>query len=138
MSEKLSDLIIEAEKTTRGHAREQPTRKVPRIPWRYVFAMLLAGTFGYAGTRILAVLFPPSQKQIAEDLQTVLDRARDAIETSKAEAGKLPDALPNAALASVVKYEHDNTDYQLTATIMGVKVTMERSGRKTTELGDRR
>jgi len=133
----LSNLIQQAEKTAHSQAEAKPAPKSKPLPWRMIFSVLLAGVIAYAGTKVSAGLSPPSQKEVAHDLEAVLDRAHDVIETAKAESGELPEALPNAALASVVEYEHDRTGYQLTATIMGVKVTMERSGRKTTDMGEK-
>jgi hypothetical protein len=47
----------------------------------------------------------------------------------------LPDALPNASLAAVVQYEPDSNEYKLVATMMGVRVTLQKNGSKSTDVG---
>lgn len=78
---------------------------------------------------------PPSTTQTTRDLEAAVDAARKSIEDERSRTGRLPEALPNAALASVVRYEPDASTYKLSATILGVRVTLENDGHKTTETG---
>ena len=96
--------------------------------------VLLALTI-YVIASISARLTPPGSKEIARDLEIALEQARTAVEEAKNRTGKLPEALPNASLASVVRYEHQEDDYRLSTTIMGIRVTLEPDGRKHVEMG---
>lgn len=81
---------------------------------------------------------PPSAQQTARDLEAVVDAARQSVESVRSRTGQLPSALPNAALASVVRYEPDAGSYRLSATIMGVRVSLEPDGQKVTVTGEGR
>lgn len=81
-------------------------------------------------------LRPPSTQQTARDLEAVVDAARQSVEEARSQTGQLPAALPNAALASVVRYEPDAGSYRLSATIMGVRVSLEPDGKKLTVTGE--
>lgn len=135
MSDNLSELISQAENTSQQQAEARPAAKRKPIPFRLIFGVLLASVVAYAGTKISAALSPPTQKEVAHDLEVVIDKAHDAIEAAKTKTGELPDALPNAALASVVRYDHDKDTYSLSATILGIRVTLEPGGKKKTETG---
>ena len=78
---------------------------------------------------------PPSADIVARDLERVIDTARDSVEKSKSETGQLPEVLPSASLGSVVRYERGQSDYQLSATMLGVRVTLARDGKKIVEKG---
>lgn len=133
----LSSLINEAEKQI-DH-RDQTVARVSRprkkLPLGYILAGLLWAVIAFMGFKLWQQIRPPAEQQIEQDLDAVIEQAHAAIETAKADTGELPDALPDAALASVVGYEHDREGYKLTATIMGIRVTLERDGKKTTERG---
>lgn len=77
---------------------------------------------------------PPSRLQVAEDLERVLDMAKASVDAAKSGSGALPAAIPNASLAAVVVYEPGQQDYKLSATVMGVRVTLERDGSKTRDI----
>ncbi len=96
-------------------------------------ALLLAAA--YAVFTIWQAFAPPSPGKVEHDLDMAINAAHDVIEKTKADTGDLPDALPNAALAAVVRYEPEPTKvgYTLSATIMGIRVTLEPSGRKRVE-----
>jgi hypothetical protein len=87
---------------------------------------------------VWGALRPPTVQQTARDLEAVIDAARQSIESARTQTGQLPSALPNAALASVVRYEPDAGSYRLSATIMGVRVSLEPDGQKLTVTGEER
>ena len=55
---------------------------------------------------------------------------------AKSGSGTLPASIPNASLAAVVVYEPGQQDYKLSATVMGVRVTLERDGSKTRDTSE--
>ncbi len=87
-----------------------------------------------AGYQIWSRLAPPGDKQVAKDLENTVEQARAVIDQTRKETGQLPDALP-AAMASVVRYEKTDKAYKLSATVLGVRVTMESDGPKRTDFG---
>ncbi len=88
----------------------------------------------YSGMQIWARLAPPSEKQVEQDLEKTIDRARAALDEARQQTGQLPEQLP-AAMASVVRYERADKAYTLSATILGVRVTMTSDGIKRTDHG---
>lgn len=83
---------------------------------------------------IWSSLQPPALEQVARDLQATLHSARDSIEQSAGESGKLPDAIPSASLSTVIQYEPAMGTYTLSATVLGVRVTLQRDGTTLTEM----
>lgn len=129
----LSELIRQAdESVTEASARLSSNPKLRRafLGRRIVIVTLLAalGFFGYTVWRHAA---PPPKSSIADDLEYAVDLAKTAIDAAKSRTGELPAAIPNASIASVVRYENDAQGYKLSATMMGVRVTLERDGSKT-------
>lgn len=131
----LSRLINAAEhavdKKDARHA--PPSRKRPASPWLLVGILfaIIAASLG----ALWSELRPPGAADIARDLEAIVASARDAIEAARGASGELPAAVPNAALASVVRYEKGEKDYRLSATAMGVRVTREPDGKTRTERG---
>lgn len=78
---------------------------------------------------LVSISRPPPKKQVAEDLRQVLSQARDSVEASRDETGTLPPALPDAALAALADYEVEGDKYRLSATLLGVRVSMEWDGK---------
>lgn len=68
------------------------------------------------------------RKQV--ELEQVLLRARDAVEAARGAAGALPEALPHAALAAVVRYERGDTGYRLVASSGEVTVALDDAGNR--------
>jgi hypothetical protein len=133
----LSRLIDQAENQVSQQAARsaKASRKPGPSLFKPVMMALLAGLTVYAVFAIWTRLAPPGPAAITHDLEVVLERARDAVESAKKETGEYPDALPNASLASVVSYNHETDNYQLSATIMGIRVTLEPGGKKQIEKG---
>ena len=61
--------------------------------------------------------------------------ARQGVEAARVPRGKLPDTLPNAALAGLVAYTPVGNNYQLFSASGGISVTLEPDGRKTVRQG---
>jgi hypothetical protein len=74
------------------------------------------------------------RKQI--ELERVLVQARDALEAARDAAGALPEALPHAALASVVRYERGDAGYRLVASSGEVTVALDDAGNREVTLRD--
>jgi hypothetical protein len=131
----LSELLQQAESQVQRQAEARPARKRNPPPYRAIFSTLLVCLIVYSGYKVIAVFAPPDQQQATHDLEAVIEKAHVLVDKVKAETGELPDTLPNAALASVVRYDHDKDTYSLTATILGIRVTLEPGGKKKTETG---
>lgn len=113
------------------HAGQTPSLGMP--PW--AVPVLLATVIAITGSSLWSLLAPVSTQQVKHDLESAVDQARTVIDASRAKDGELPETLPNAALASVVRYEPDAGGYRLIASMMGVRVTLERDGKKSMETG---
>lgn len=133
----LADLIRQAESTAQKQAEAKLARKGKPVLFRLIFTVLLLGVVCYAGIKLSDALAPPSQQKVANDLGNVVERAHKLIDGIKQDTGELPKTLPNAALAAVVQYEPDpdKSRYRLTATVMGIRVTLQPNGHKITETG---
>lgn len=135
--DELAALIRQAEGVAAGQARRaEPKHAGPGVakPAMVVVLGLVAICAGYA---VWAMLAPPSADMVARDLQVVVEAARESIEKARGESGRLPDSLPNASLGAVVRYEHGTSDYSLSASVLGIRVTLQRDGRKSVEKGVR-
>ncbi len=131
----LASLIAKAQAEA-VRARPQPVAPRPRQPLgRAIVIAVLLSVVAMALHVLWDDLFTPPVRRTTRDLEAAVDAARESIERAKAQTGQLPSALPNAALATVVRYEPDAGGYRLSATIMGVRVTLEPDGRKKTETG---
>ncbi len=130
----LDALIDQAHQETlrAGHPSHGPKR---RALASRLSSMVLLAAAAFALYQLWSVFAPPSTGQTTRDLEAAVDAARQSIEDERSRTGRLPEALPNAALASVVRYEPDASTYKLSATILGVRVTLQSDGQKTTETG---
>ena len=117
------------ERTSRRDIRPAPPRNRP-LP-----ILLLAGVALMAGAVIYQNVSPPSPTRVARDLDAVVEQARASVEESRKASGMLPEALPNASLSAVVHYEPKGDAYRLSATVPGVRVTLEPDGAKQIEYG---
>ena len=131
----LSRLINAAENAVDNkEARQAPRpRKRSSSPW--LLLTILLAIIAASLAALWSELRPPGTSDIERDLEAVVARARDAIEAARGTSGELPAAVPNAALASVVRYEKGQNEYRLSATAMGVRVTREPDGKTRTEKG---
>jgi hypothetical protein len=127
--------LIEKAQAEAIRARPQPAVPPRRLPGRAIKIVVLLVALAGALHLLWDDLFAPPVHQTTQDLEAAVDAARESIERARAQTGQLPTALPNAALATVVRYEPDAGGYRLSATIMGVRVTLEPDGRRKTETG---
>lgn len=133
----LSKLISQAESVTEkqtaarsiDHSRTT-SRTVP-----VVLAGVLAIGLVYTAHSFRAHWGPPNDARVVHDLGVAIDAAKTLVDNVKLDTGALPDALPNASLAAVVRYQPRETDYRLSASAMGVRVTLEWDGTRKTEIG---
>lgn len=134
-SHDLSQLIRQADEQAQNKAQSKAAPQRSRIQVAAIFSGVLLVVIAYAGVKVFAAFSPPSEAKVAHDLERVVESAHQLVDGIKKETGKLPDAIPNAALASVVQYEKRDADYKLSATILGVRVSLEGAGKMTTETG---
>lgn len=131
----ISKLIKQADEQVRHHDQRTSTSKRKSLPGAAIWNGVLLAVIVYAGVTVSDALSPPSEERVAHDLEQLIEHARQMVDDIQKDTGKLPDAIPNAALASAVQYEKRSTDYKLTATVLGVRVTLEGSGKPITETG---
>ena len=133
--DELAVLIQQAEGVASRQARRVELKQAsPGVakPALGAFLGLVAACAGYA---IWAMMTPPSADKVARDLEAAVEAARQSIEKAKDESGRLPDALPNASLGSLVRYQRVREEYSLSASVLGIRVTLQRDGSKSVEKG---
>ena len=70
---------------------------------------------------LVGLVSPPAENKIARDLEHILSRATDSLESYERLNGTLPPLLPNPAIRGLVRYDRKSDfDYALTATIGSV------------------
>lgn len=116
-------------------AREKRERPQRRSVLRPIVTIGLVAAAFYLGHGLWHFHALPTNERVAQDLEQALNLARTSIEETKASTGVLPKALPNASLAAVVQYEPDRDEYRLVATMMGVRITLQKDGSKSTDMG---
>ena len=124
-----SAAVDKQEKIRQERASRRQRKLVPLI----VSALSLL-IVAYAGSTVWGRLAPPSEAQVAQDLEKTVAQAKQIIDASRKETGQLPETLP-AAMASVVRYDKADTAYTLSATVLGVRVTMKSDGMMSTDRG---
>lgn len=108
----------------RGH-----TRAALGGAWKLVaWVVICVVTTVWALLQLLGLLMPASQAQVRNDLALAARQARDEIEKARSRDGVLPDRIPNAALASLVRYEIKGTGYQLVVLTVKDRLEMDEKG----------
>jgi len=130
----LSELISSAnDQIAVGEARRKTriyrSGGVQRLLSLVVVAGLL-GAFAWALESMWHHFAPKSEARVVRDLDTVIEQARHAIESAKGDLGRLPERIPNAALASVVFYDYSGDAYRLFVTSGNVSVMLDTDGSK--------
>ncbi len=135
-SNDLNSLIGAAEAEVdkaQAQARVRPTPGSARA--RYGRWVVIVAGLAIAAPQLAPLLQGHHRGQTAEDLDTIVELARQSIEGARQDQGRLPDALPNAALAGLVAYSPAGNSYQLFAASGGVSVTLAPDGKKTVTQG---
>lgn len=132
----LARLVGAASDYVRSREGGLPAQAPPLGRRRNLLAWLaLAGGLAWGGYALYGQLAPPRPATVAKDLDKVIAQAQALVERTRERTGALPDTLPSSALASVVQYQREGGGYRLTAAVMGVRVTLEPGGQKTTQTG---
>ena len=131
------DLDVLIEQAQKEASKSSALRAAPakRRGMLWIWAGCVAIVAAFSVHSVWRGLAPPSTQQTTRDLEAAVDAARASIEQSRSQTGKLPETLPNASLAAVVSYEPGLSDYKLSATIMGVRVTLQPDGKMINETG---
>ncbi len=116
-----------------SQAAAQPIRR-PGLA-RYVQWIAVATALALSATQLAPLFHGRSKSQTADDLDAIIEQARKGVEDARLAQGKLPDVLPNAAVAGLVAYTPLGDSYQLFTSSGGVSVTLEMDGRKTVRQG---
>lgn len=135
-SDDLNRLIGAAEVEVASASLKSPAEKgAPRGTAHQLRLVAVVAALVFAGTQLWPLLHIPSKGRTAEDLDAIIEQARQSVETARAAQGRLPDTLPNAALAGLVAYTPVGNNYQLFISSGGVSVTLEPDGKKTVKQG---
>jgi hypothetical protein len=102
---------------------------------RYVWLAGAVVALVIAATQLAPLMHIHGSGQTIGDLDAIIEQARQVVEAARVAEGRLPDTLPNAALAGVVAYTPVGNSYRLFSASAGVSVTLEMDGRKTVKQG---
>ena len=91
--DELSNLIQRAENEVSAQARRQNKPGEQRSMLKPVTCTLLVIAAVYAAYSVWSALAPPSEDQVARDLEIAVQAARESVEKAKSETGQLPEAL---------------------------------------------
>ncbi len=133
-ADRLADLIQRAEVQAAGSDSRTSTTTASRTR-RLLGGAALLVLIMYLAHVSWSRLGGPTEQQTAQDLEQAVQAAGAVVEDARRQTGKLPDVLPRSELASVVQYEPAGGSYTLSATILGVRVTLQSDGTTKTETG---
>ncbi len=88
-----------------------------------------------SATQLVPLFQFSNSTRTTNDLNSIIEQARQDVEAVRVAQGRLPDTLPNAALAGLVAYTSVGDSYQLFTTSGGISVTLELDGKKTVKEG---
>jgi plasmid stabilization system protein ParE len=102
--------LDEARRVSRARHESPLKRLLPRVVG-VVFVISLV----LAADSIWHHVAPRSEQKAVDDLVKLIDQARDSVEAARSQFGRLPERLPNASLAGVVRYgvSSDGSQYVL-------------------------
>jgi len=105
--------------------------------WLVLVAIVVFSEMHITELEAVARIVLPSHaaKRKQAELEQLLEQARDALEASRDEDNGLPEALPHAALAAVVRYERNDAHYRLVASSGDVTVAMDADGNREVTVG---
>jgi len=69
-----------------------------------------------------------SQAELDADLQNIIMAAQRSVEDAKKATGELPTSIPNVALAGVVSYQPEGSEYRLVLQSRNRMARIERNG----------
>ncbi|MDH4152082.1 MAG: hypothetical protein OEV67_16400 [Betaproteobacteria bacterium] len=96
--------------------------------------LLIAGAVWAVDTMWHHVV-PHSEERVTRDLAAIIEQARQSVESARAELGRLPERIPNAALANLVFYDYSGEVYRLYTASGEVSVTLDAEGNKRIDKG---
>ena len=136
-----ASLAREASEEIRRGSKPLPTEppKPSQLRWPVlvacaalaILAMAAETRFGLVDAVTEFVMPARTARHVQADLETILDQAKAAIDGALGADGGLPDALPNAALAALVRYDRvGKSSYRLTVSGGDVVVTQDSAGNR--------
>jgi hypothetical protein len=138
----LSDLINRA----RDSVELDEARRATRVRTESPLKRLLPGLVGVvfvvslmlAADSIWHHVAPRSEQKAVDDLVKLIDQARASVEAARSQLGRLPERLPNASLAGVVRYgvSNDGSQYVLMVEHDDVRVARNINGENKVVKGD--
>lgn len=115
------------------HAATHPAQQ--SLVTHYLRFVAATAAIAISATQLAPLFHFSNSDRTTKDLSTIIEQARQDVEASRLAQGRLPEALSNAALASLVAYTPVGESYQLFAMADGVSVTLELNGNKTVKHG---
>jgi hypothetical protein len=101
---------------------------------RLVGLLLIAGAV-WAAQSLWHHVAPHSEERVVRDLDSIIEQARHSVESARREMGRLPERIPNAALANLVIYDYSGEVYRLFAASGDVSITLDADGNKKVDKG---
>ncbi len=123
----------EVQETT-GRSRRPTSGKGQPLWWKPA-AWTLLGVLLVYGLWQLGNLSSRKGASAEADLESVLTQARDVVEAARRADRDLPDALPSASLAAIVRYEryvndHHEQAYRLSVSSHGITLWLDSDGNR--------
>ena len=135
----LSELVVRAHDSVKLDAARRATRvrqvNVLQRLMPGLIVMVLFASSAWAFYSMWHHIAPRSPEKIIGDLDGIIEQARDSVESTRRDFGRLPERLPNAALANVVFYDTAGETYRLFVTSGEFSVMIDNDGRKTVNKG---
>lgn len=132
----LHSLINAAEAQAADSQHQAGTEPAPRSQVAH-YARMVGATVALAisATQLAPLFHSGNRSTTTNDLNSIIEQARQDVEGAREAQGRLPDALRNAALAGLVAYTPVGESYQLFTAADGISVTLELDGKKTVKRG---
>ena len=124
MTEKLEHLVDQADSEIKSRKQKKGTDRSQRSLQLFDRSNRLVCLYFihvFESETLVGLVSPPAENKIARDLEHILSRATDSLESYERLNGTLPPLLPNPAIRGLVGYDRKSDfDYALTATIGSV------------------
>lgn len=117
--------VGEARRKTRFYGSNFFQRALPALTF-----VVLVASVAWAVDAMWHHIAPQSEAKILRDLDEVIEQARHSIESARSDLGRLPERIPNAALANVVFYDYSGEVYRLFIASGDVSVMLNTDGSK--------
>ncbi len=138
----LNDLIFKADDSVAISAARSKTRihhGEGFSAWmgRLAGLLLIVGAV-WATQSLWHHVAPHSEERVVRDLDAIIEQARHSVESARLEMGRLPERIPNTALANLVFYDYSGEVYRLFVASSDISITLDTDGNKRIDRGAKR